>query len=201
MDKDMNKPKISNSLKYGSIATVLSVVFIVAVLVINGIFAYVADLYGLKIDMTVEKRYSLSEESINLLRDISKDIKFIVMSDEASFESGSSYLQMVNETLKTLRANSGGKISIEYIDPNKNPAFFSKYELTQTLSQGTVIVESDIRFKAIPITDMYVFSSDNSYLAGLKAEQSLVSAMLYDLNESLPKAAFISGHGDRKSVV
>ena len=68
--KSFNKKK----LKYGSVATVITVVFIAVIVFINLIAGILTERKGLKLDLTPEKYYDISQQTIDYVSSIDKDV-------------------------------------------------------------------------------------------------------------------------------
>lgn len=73
--------------------------------------------YFFRIDLTKEKRYSLSEASINLSKQVD-DVLYVKCYLEGEFPAGFKRLsKTTREMLDEFRAYSGGQIQYEFIDP------------------------------------------------------------------------------------
>ena len=64
--------------KYGSLATVMSLLIVTAVILVNVLIGVATDKYGLKFDMTSEKRFELNDQTIEVLEALEEDITFHV---------------------------------------------------------------------------------------------------------------------------
>ena len=92
--KSFNKKK----LKYGSVATVITVVFIAVIVFINLIAGILTERKGLKLDLTPEKYYDISQQTIDYVSSIDKDVEIAVFDNESNYHSNT-YYKMVLETL------------------------------------------------------------------------------------------------------
>mgnify|MGYP001037077114 CR=1 FL=1 len=65
--KDPKKKKSFNKkkLKYGSVATIITVIFIAVIVFINLIAGILTERKGLKLDLTPEKYYDISQQTID----------------------------------------------------------------------------------------------------------------------------------------
>ncbi len=95
--KSFNKKK----LKYGSVATVITVVFIAVIVFINLIAGILTERKGLKLDLTPEKYYDISQQTIDYVSSIDKDVEIAVFDNESNYHSNT-YYKMVLETLNKL---------------------------------------------------------------------------------------------------
>ena len=82
-------------LKYGSMSAVVMVFVIAIVIVVNLICGVLNKRYPIKVDLTPDKRYDLTDESINALKNMDKDVEITVTTPRNSFASMSvQYKQM-----------------------------------------------------------------------------------------------------------
>ena len=92
--RSFNKKK----LKYGSIATVVTVIFIAAVVLVNLIAGQLSKSHDLKLDLTKDQYYEVSQQTIDYIKNIDRDVEISVMNEKSDFDS-SKYMKMVVETL------------------------------------------------------------------------------------------------------
>ena len=133
--------------KYGSMSLITIALVIALVVIFNAMASYMVKRSPLKIDLTADKRYELSDESINFLKnDLDKDIDIVVTCQRSEFDSISDYVEslylryagvsidcpfdMIPILLDKyeMYANQGkGKISLRYVDLDKDPTAVKKY--------------------------------------------------------------------------
>lgn len=188
--------------KIGALAALSTVLAIVAVMVVNYLVGYLSDRFVLEIDMTETSLYEISDETAQALRTLSEPITIYVMCPETTYESDSQ-LNQIREILRRYEILGEGNVTITYIDPNSNPQLYEKYNALGDISTGDIIVESSKRYKHLTPSNLYTLETDddgNQYIVGLRAEQRLTSAILYTVSEKVPKAAYITGHGETTSL-
>ncbi len=111
---------------------------IVQLLLLFGILIFVniiAQFVFKRIDMTQEKRYSLSQSSKDLASGL-KDIVYFRIYLDGNLPPG--FLKLRNtlkEMLDEFRINSNGNIEYEFIDPSANPDEKQRVELYKQLSE------------------------------------------------------------------
>jgi ABC-2 type transport system permease protein len=94
----------------------------------------VASVFFTRIDLTSEKRFTLSETTRDLVRDL-EDVVFVRVYLEGDFPPGFKRLQAsAREMLDELRISSGGNIEYEFIDPSENPDPKERNKLYQQLA-------------------------------------------------------------------
>ena len=187
--------------KFGGVAILFSAVFIAAAVVLNIFAGVLTDKLGLRFDLSDERLFEISDETIKFLQnDLQEDIKIIVFSQESLYIDNNTYAP-IREVLLRYVALSGGKISVEYIDPYSNHEITAHYsEGGTTITGNSIVVESARRYRVLNVADLYSISTDyetqEQYVAGLQAEQKLSSAVMYCIVDELPKALRIQGHGE-----
>lgn len=67
----------SRKFKYGTVSVLLTVVVIAAVIVLNVVFTALSSRYGWYVDMTQTDIFSMSDSTIDLLKDLDASYKII----------------------------------------------------------------------------------------------------------------------------
>lgn len=186
--------------KVGSVATAITVIVVAATVVVNLIVGQLTDKFSLSLDLTQNKIFSLTDQSIDFIKDLKKDVEIVVLSDENAFPKVNSYFAQANSVLKKYEQNSD-KIRLKYLDPVKNPAYLNEYQ-NENLTENSVIVRSGDKHKIITVQD--IFEIQRSYygsaITGSKAEQELTSAILYVTSENQEKIVMLKGYGEQDST-
>lgn len=189
----------SRKFKYGTLATVFTVVFVVAIVLINVLIGHLTDRFVLEIDMTSESLFEISEDTMEVLDDLAEPITITVLAEETTYRDSTELLSNVYEILQRYEALAAGKLTVRYINPNVNPKIVEQYDVLGDLSSNDIIVESARRTKRLTPTTMYNYKTDEdgtTYYVGLRAEQKLTSAILFCTTETVSKAAYIRGHNE-----
>jgi len=161
-----NKPKKKKNLKkfkYGSMSAVVIALVIVLVVIFNLICSMLAKRSPLKIDLTSDNRYELSEESIDAIKKLKGDVEITVTFPKSDFASmGSYYQQMymayyginvetpyemipsILENYEMYAKQGDGSIKVQYVDMNKDPDIIAKYRnfYNNEIPEGSIIVFS-----------------------------------------------------------
>ena len=223
--KKEKKKKNHKKLKHGTMATVLTVFFIVVLVLVNIVATSLFERFPLTIDMTSDDSYTISDETAEYIKSIDKKIKITVLSEESEFTSTSKYIRQSNEILKNI-VKSNGNISLEYVDLLSNPEVKSEYE--DTLSEYDIIVETGKNHERTTVVhpqDLVNFSSDfetsfqqnmgatldafieyyggmtaiQSYTSGIEsncAEQAFTSAILKVTDANPVTVTFLTGRNE-----
>lgn len=73
-----NKSKLMKKFKYGTIATVTVAIVLAIVVLLNVIMTMITEKYPVKFDLTQDKRYELSQESIDFLSNLDSEVEIAV---------------------------------------------------------------------------------------------------------------------------
>lgn len=201
----------SRKLKYGTYATVFTVVFIVAVILINIFMSYMTDRFVWEADMTKERLFEISEDTKEVLADLNEPITITVLAEETTYrDSPSSSTGSVNllgniyETLQRYETLGAGKITVRYINPNLNPKIVEEYNFLGNILSNDIIIESSKRFKKLSPHNLYSSKTDEqtgtTYYVGLRAEQRITSALLFVTSDRISKVAYLRGHNEMYNI-
>ncbi len=165
--KREHKPLNKRKLKHGSFATAMTVLFVVAVVLVNIVMTMLFDRFPITIDLTADSIYSISEETIDYIEDIEVSVSITVMCTEDEYRSISDYAVQCSELLEKY-TQYNPLIVVSYKDLNSNPDFVANY--SQSLETGDIIVElgdgDHTRVKIVSLTDIIEVAEDyESYVS------------------------------------
>ncbi len=182
----------ADNMKMGAYSSV-TVVIAIALTVIVNILAEKLPTEYTSIDVSSNKLYELTEQTKQIVGAVDEEVNIYVLADEDSSDG------VLKQTLDRY-AQLSDKIKVSYIDPLLNPRFAADYTSDVTITQNSVIVETDKRSKVIPYTDMYEIETDYSTyqqsVTGYDAEGQLTSAISYCTSDDMPKIYFLAGHNE-----
>ncbi len=185
--KDSFKDK---KFKYGGYATLLTA-FVLAILVVVNL---VVGQIPLKIDLTENRMFSLSDQTKKILEGLDEEVRIIGL-----YKTGQEN-KTFDEILQRYRRGNKN-ISITYIDPVKNPTFSSKYTKDGTsLRDGSYIVETDKKYKVIDYFDLFNIRYDqygNTRAESLAMEERVTGAIQYVTADELPVVYTLEGQGEQ----
>ena len=192
--KTNKEKKVRNlrKLRYGTTSTAVTIVVIAAVVLLNVLVGILADRYPISLDLSKDKVFSLSEESVKIAQNVTDDLEIVVFSAESTFSAPGStndnqetILREFYNALRQYRSESGGHISFTFIDPDQEPEKFAKYSSYEVQTGDVLLLYGD-RNKVCSITDMYTVDTSSYYTTGnvsiteSKVERVLSSA-IYNL--------------------
>ena len=168
------------------------VVIGLAIVVAVNVFANELPEKAKSVDLTSQNLYTLTDESVNLVKNLKQDVTLYVLSSEKSADD------TVARTLRNYEDVSS-HIKVEYIDPAVSPNFYASYTDTAP-SDGSIIVVCGNTSKVVSSSDLYQYDIDYSTYTQTKSaydgEGQLTSAISYVTSEDLPKVYTITGHGE-----
>lgn len=154
-------------LKYGSLATALTALFIAAIVLVNIVATMLFNRFPITLDLTSGSIYTVSAETAEYIAGIDVPVSITVLSTEEEYRGISSYTAQTVELLKNYTQHNAG-ITVQYIDMLSNPDFIANYP-NQSLVTGDIIVEPDDgtheRVKVVSLTDLLNIPDD--YMANL----------------------------------
>lgn len=201
--KKDKKPLNTKKLKYGTLATVFTVIVVAIVVAINIIAQDVTERFDLTMDLTDNDIYTVSQDTIDYLKDLDQKVEITVLADESAFENNAIYFKQASEVIKKYALYSDN-ISVSFIDMNKNPNIVSKYNdiYKGDLAEGDIVIfregtsdEDSDRIKVLSLNNLFTTSTDNygnTTVTQSNAEQELTSAVMYVTDANPKKAVLVS---------
>lgn len=189
--------KNRKSFKYGSYAVLLTVIVVAVTVLVNAILGFASIRPKLKIDVTKEKMYTIGDKTKEVLSKLEKDVEIIVLTAENKYD-----VDILKKTFEQYQANGNGKITIRYVDLDKDPRFITREldpEKVTGIAEGDIVVKCGDRIKLIQQSEMVESSYDESgysQTTGLKIEQAFTSAISNVTSASTPVVYFVTGHGE-----
>ncbi len=218
--KPVRSAEVQRRLRYGRMATLLTVAVVVLTILLNVVLSVVADRVPLAIDFSTDKTYSLSEESITLAQSITKPVEIVVFASEETFSNSQSEDAMVfsgghtqvaailtefYNAAKQYTQYSDGKVTFTYVDMNKNPnavnAYASQYKLDAALAANDILFACEGRAKVANMsTDLFTidystyYSSGSLVLESSNVEQALAAKIKSVQSEKTQVLTLFTGH-------
>lgn len=191
----------SRKFQYGSVAIVFTVIVCAVLILFNALLSWVSDSNGgLFVDLTSEKIYDLSENSVNVVKDVDKKVEIIFCMTEDKIDDSNemSYIKRLAEKYSVINDN----ITIKYIDHLKDPGYFAQFKANgNTIANSSVIVncEENKNFVVYTWRNFYKFSkgeNGNERIFAYDGENKFTSAIMQTALGKDKKAGFIVKHGE-----
>lgn len=201
------KPRNFKKFKYGSMSVVVIVLVIAIVVVINIIAGMLMKRYPLRLDLTADKRYELGDETIEVLKNMDKDVEITVTTTEETLEMVASYYGVPYDMIPAILENyqvyaeaGEGSIDVRYIDVTKDPDVVAKYKeyYNGDITTGYIVVYADESVKLISLSEMFASGSASSYYQttdtsiNFTGESALTSAIMSVTDANPVNTAFAS---------
>ena len=188
----------SRKLRKGGLSVAFTAVFIVAVIIINMIASLITTkIPALTFDLSASQTYNLTQDTIDFIETVDKDITITVLAAESDYVNASQYYLMANTLLKQY-TNFNNKIAIEYVDLTANPTYINNYP-DDTLSGGDYIVKCGDKYRILTSQDLFEMQMTSDYssyeVTGLNVEPAVTTAILNVTSENQIKIQFIDGFG------
>lgn len=206
----MKKISFNNrNVRYMTAATVITVLFIAAVIILNVILTSVLPFS----DLSSARIYSLTPEFEEHFESVTQstdgtgyDINFVAMSDESTFRSGK-YTLMVYRTIKEIE-RAFDNVHFIFKDTVRHPELAEEYMLTPYDNPAYTDIAIELadkngeRLAEYPpricaINSFYVMNTDDSTVYAYNAESKILSVVMQLLNKAeRPTAYYLLGHGE-----
>lgn len=194
--KKQNQPKVSKEtkkrfLKKGSYSFALCVIVVAVVIALNLVAGQLPASVN-QIDISAQKLYTLSDQTLNMLAQLDKDVTIyqIVSSGEED--------DILTKTLEQYTANSS-HIKVEKKDPDLNPTFVSNYT-EAALTQNSLIVVCGDQNRVIRNEEIYESTVDyttyQTQTTGFDGEGQITSAINILTSEDVPVMYTLEGHNE-----
>lgn len=197
---------------------------VLATLLLLMLLNYVGSFWFYRLDLTQEKRYTLSDATKNILKNLD-DIVYFKIYLEGEFPAG--FKKLRNETLEMLnefKAYSGKRLEYEFINPSASPDKKTREDIYRQLyKQGLLptdlsIKEDDgVSNKIIWPGAILSYKNKEIPLQLLKSQMGVppeqiingsIEALEYELinginmitQKNVMKVAFIEGHGELNAL-
>jgi len=173
----------------------VGVLLLAALLLIVNYFGWK---YYKRFDWTGSQLYTLSEKTRNILRDLKKDVNFIVLLRQD--QQGEIY-QPTTELLARYGAAST-RVHVRIVDPQRKPLEVQQLAQKYGITTTGVVVESGNNKRVIDSNDLAELdfstlqTTGAPRMTGFKGEQLFTSAILQLSERRKPTILFTTGHGE-----
>ena len=193
-----------NKFRRGGMATVLTVVFIAVVVVLNLLASLLTERFpSMNIDLTAQKMNTLSDQAVEIAQGVEQDTNIYLIGTEEAYKSdaiyssyGLKYSQVMNLSKRLEEVNQ--KIHVQFIDPDTNPEFISRYA-SESLTTGRVLISTEKRYKVLSVDDMFSMSQNSA--TGVtemfsKVDSALAGGIEMVNLDKVPVLTIATGHNE-----
>ncbi|NOZ64582.1 MAG: GldG family protein [Caldiserica bacterium] len=176
--------KSKRVIKYG-LHSLISVVAVVGIVMVS--YALLGR-YHKRWDLTQNKRFTLSLQTIKVLKNLQKPLEIT-----AFWKMGSPQAAQVEELLKQYSYRSP-YIRFRMVDPDKNPTLAQQKGVSE---YGTTVFEYEGRKKVVYERDVFTYSFMGMGSQEFKGEEAFTTAIMELTSGKKEKIYFITGHGEK----
>ena len=179
-----------------AMTVVVSIVFLV---LFNVSSKLLTDKFSLKFDLTKNKVFSLTSDSVEFISSLGKEVKIIVLNSKEKFLANGDYYEQASMVIDEY-AKYSDKIEVSYVDLSENPSIKVEYG-GEDLTDNSIIVKSGENYQVLMPSDL--FNTQYFYMreriSSSKAEQAMTAAIVNVTSESKVKINFLTGFGESEN--
>ena len=158
------------STKYALNTAIMSGVF----LVIIGLIAGMSVKYKVRVDLTKDSRYTLSDHTLKIIKSLERDVEAI-----AFYRNDQRTRQTMSDLLSEYSYNSPN-FSFRFVDPDRDPIETAKYGIT---AYRTTILN---------------YGDKQEIVEGTESENKLTNSLLKLISKDVKVFYFVTGHGEKR---
>lgn len=163
---------------YGANALILTLLVLAIIVVLN----YIAFKRAVRFDVTQKGLYSLSDQTVKVLKNMDKGIEIL-----AFFKEIGSDRTEFQDLIGRYKSYTD-KIKVRFVDPDMEPGVTAKYGVTE---YGTVVLASGDQNVKVRLTDLVSGNLVNN------AEEEITNAIIKLSRGTRKTVYFLTGHGER----
>lgn len=174
--------------RYGTYSTLMAAVVIAIAVVIN----LIAGRINYKKDLTPNSIFAITDVTREILDSLDEDINIYALFKTGEEDS------VITQILDQYEGASS-KIHVTLKDPVLYPQFVEKYTENESISTGSLIIESGDRYKVLSNYDLYTEGTDlatGKDIQSVAAEEKITGAIQYVTSETLPVIYMVTGHDE-----
>jgi ABC-type uncharacterized transport system involved in gliding motility auxiliary subunit len=156
--------------RYGALASASVLIVLGILIAVN----YLSTRQNKRWDLTANQQYSLSEQTVKLLRELDSPVKFLVFDKPDQFDR-------FRARLTEYQYQNPGRVSVDYVDADQRPVQTKQYNVD---TYGTVVIEYKDRTERV--------TSDS--------EQELTNGLIKAITGQQKKVYFVQGHGEKDTA-
>ncbi|MBS1260925.1 MAG: hypothetical protein MAG453_00241 [Calditrichaeota bacterium] len=185
-------------MKVSKIQTTIGIVLVVAILVLLNL---IANTRFIRLDLTEEKLFSLSDASKKVVRNLEEPLTVKVFASENLSPQLKDTKRFLNDLLAGYRAYGGGEFRYEFIDPGSDEeleAEAQKYRIPPF--QENVWNKDQLELKRVYLGAVFLYEDQQETIPTLQnvsgLEYNITSLIKRLTNQQEYKVGFVQGHGE-----
>ncbi len=196
-EKPARSADVLRRLRYGRTAKLLTIGVVILTLMFNIVFSILGDRFSLTLDLSRDKVFTLSDESISIAESLSRPVEIVVFASEETFSNVQSedsvafsggmtqiatVLSEFYNATKHYNTLTDGKVTTTYIDMNRNPTAvtqYSNYKKDEAIAEYDILFISDAQSKVINMNEsLFTYDASEYYSSGVLNIESTVEQAL-----------------------
>lgn len=191
--------KSKKNLKFTTIAWIMAIMILVIIIPINIIFS----IFDVKLDMTPNRLYSLSDTTINYLENLDTTVDFFLLIKMDEVEDDDDMLAFVNMIEQYRQYDC---INFQDVDVNESSELLEELNPDGylNLKEGDMVIRCGENIKRVQASKMYTYQGeydddgnfvvDEAYFNG---ENYITGAIKSVVEGQMPAVYFLTGHGEK----
>lgn len=178
-------------LKYGTLSFVTIALFIIAIVLLNVVVRTIEDRMPSKIDLTEAQVFEISDQSVEFLKTLDKDVKITVFMDERTLNDMGTEGKSIVEVINKYKQYSD-HITVEYASVETNPEIFTQYNeiYNGNLEDYVAVVVCGNKIKPLSQSELIEYTmnqSSGTLDTANTTEQAVTSAIMNVIDENTMK--------------
>ena len=188
MLNNSTQQKINQQKRQFYIKSMILAILVTMVVVFTTLIAYrVPWIY----DMTAGKVFTLSDQSIQLVKSLSMPVQIIAVYPNNAADP-------IITSLLAEYGKVGSNLTVEYVDAERDPTRLARYNLdVSAITNGTLVVRSASRTKMLNVADLFQSTTDGNAFLG---ERQITGAIRYVTASEMPVVYFLEGHNETSTT-
>ena len=189
------KKTMSRKMRHALLSGGITLLVLVCFVLVNLIAGTLTDKFSaLTADVTSNKSFALTEQSVNIAKAVSKKVTVTFLSERSAYIAIDPYCKQTAFMAEEMEKYSEGMIEVRYVDIVRNPTFVEQYP-SETLSTTDIIIACGDNSRILTVSDLYHFetySDSYQYIASSEAETALDNAIVSVTTEELTNVVLIT---------
>jgi ABC-2 type transport system permease protein len=171
----------------------------VSVAVIAVVIVLFAEMFPVQLDLSTGKRYSIGDTTAEALGGLNTNIEIIGLFDDGKADAD--YIE-IRELLKRYSNAANGRISVSYIDPDRDTKILERLDASGTLGlrKNDFYIESDTASRRVQYQDLFEMEYDNKtstwFNTGSTAESAFTAAIKAVVSPEASDVYFVTDNAE-----
>lgn len=189
--------KINKKFIYGTGSVALVAGACIIIILLNLIAGMLTESFGIKFDITETKILDFSDEFVEIIESVDKDIDiyYLINSEEFELVQDDNYLLRAKQILEKVEGMNS-HIDLIITDPDKDPEIAAKFG---SVELRDIVFTCGDNVNIMAANDICTY--DNNENKALMAEEKFASMINSVMRETKIKVGFVTGHGEEDTSI